>query len=154
MDTKNSRINREIGLEIQQAKVRARPRRSVKWLAANSGISDATINRMWSDDPRDINITQITWLAALLGADPIAIVRDAVEKAGGMGAVLAEAKIAAEEAECERETAVSDDAGKKDDLATRRAQREAEEMSVAEIEESATAATIDPELDSDEPEAP
>lgn len=143
METKESAINRQMGLEIQQAKTAARPRRSVKWLAEKTGISDATINRMWSDDPRDINITQITWLAALLGVTPQKLVERAVEEAGGLGAIMAEL-----------ESALSAESATTDDLTTRRLQKEAEQMSAAEIEESAIAATEDAERRTPEPETP
>jgi transcriptional regulator with XRE-family HTH domain len=138
MDTKTSLINREIGRQIKREQ--SVSPLSVKALAAKTGISDATINRMWSKDPRDINITQITWLAGLMGTTPQELVGLAVEKVGGLGAIMAEL-----------EAAMSEDEATTDDLTTRRLQREAAQMSPAEIEAIAIAATTDAERRTDEP---
>lgn len=140
METKKSSINRQLGLQIKREQSVGM---TVKELSAKTGISEPTINRMWSKNPRDINITQLTWLAALLGTTPQKLVEDALEKAGGLGAVMAELH-----------DSLSEAAGNKDDLETRRLQKEAEQMSLAEIEESAIAATTDPERRIDEDPAP
>ena len=132
-------INREVGRQI---KMHQSVSMSVRELSARTGISEPTINRMWSKDPRDINITQLTWLAALMGTTPQKLVEKALEEVGGLGAVMDELREALTE---------SEGAGKTDDLRTRRLQREAEEMSAAEIESIAIAATHDAERSTDEP---
>lgn len=122
---------------------------TVERLAAESGISTATINRMFSKDPRDINITQITWLAALLGTTPQALVAEAVKRAGGLGAIMAELRASLDAQQ------VSDTAGTNDELDRKRRQKEARSMTTEQLEgETKRAATDDAEMDTPEPSAP
>lgn len=145
MDTKDSSINREIGLQLKREK--AVSRLSVRQLSERTGISESVINRMWSLDPRDINITQITWLAALLDTTPVQVIENALERVGGLGAVMDELREAIEKEK-------SDVSASNDDLETRRLQKEAEKMSLAEIAENGIAATKNAEHRTDETPAP
>lgn len=143
METKNSAINREIGRQLKREK--AVSAYSVRELAERTGISESVINMMWSKNPRDINITQITWLAALLDTTPQKIVEAALDKVGGLETVMAELR---------EQLAMSAAADTTDVLRTRRLQKEAEQMSVAEIEGIAIAATKDAERRTDESPSP
>jgi transcriptional regulator with XRE-family HTH domain len=144
VDTKDSIINREMALTIKRE--RAGTTYTVDQLAKASGISTATINRMFSKDPRDVNITQITWLAALLGTTPQELVAEAVRRAGGLGAIMDEMRASIE---------MSDGAGTNDELDRKRRQKEAASMTTEQLEgEQQRAATRDPEMDSDEPPTP
>lgn len=143
VDTKDSKINREMGRTIARERAGIVGMTAVR-LAEESGITLGTINRILSKDPRDINITQITWIAAALGTTPQELVAEAVRRAGGLGAIMAELRSNLDQA--------SEAPATNDELERKRRQREAASMTTEQLEgEMRSAATRDPEMDTDEP---
>lgn len=132
-----------MGAQIDAAKNALRPKKSVRELSEETGLSVATINRILSSEPRDINITQIAKLAFALQLHPTELVSRAIEHAGGMSALLAGDLL----------EDVSDVPDTTVDLDTERKKRAAT-MTTRQIEEQKSAATRDNELGTDEPEAP
>ena len=104
-------------------------------LAAATGISYTTLRRMMAGES-EIEVADLGKLCAAIGIDPGAVLAEALEDIGGI----------------EKLAPVSEDSSTKDDLETRRLQKEAEQMSVAEIERNAIAATEDAERRTDEPD--
>ena len=124
---------------------RTQRRLSQKSLSLLSGIPYGSIRNMERADV-DFKIPDVVAIAAALSttalpggsAEPVQItpselVRQAVERAGGFA------------------TFVSEASSTTDDLSTRRLQKEAEQMSTAEIEEIAEAANRDEQMRTDEP---
>lgn len=135
MATKDSIMNRALAAEIKAE--RTARGWDIPTLARASGLSLGTANRISSkNDLRDINVTQIAQIAAAFGMEAAALINRAEARA----IVI--------------QSSMSDDDGSLDDLATRRRQRAAAEMSLAEIEALEHVATRDPELDEDEPDQP
>lgn len=100
-------------------------------LAEKSGVNFETLKRVLKGT-RDINVTQMDQLALAFGLPLPTLIERAVDRIPDF--------------------AVSEDSSSMDDLETRRLQKEAEQMSVAEIERNAIAATFDPERRTDEPD--
>lgn len=68
METKNSRLNRAMGQVLKGARTEAGL--TAAELAAHTGISVGTINRMSSEDVRDISISQIVLIAGAVDVTP------------------------------------------------------------------------------------
>lgn len=90
VETKNSKINLAMGRQIRAEKAGMTPEPTVAELAPMTGLSPSTINRIISEDPRDIHVTAIARFAAVFGISPETLVRRAIERAGGMDAILAD----------------------------------------------------------------
>lgn len=150
METKDSAINRAMGRQIRAEKAGMHPTEpSVAELAKQTGLSVATINRIISTEPRDINITQIAKLALAFKISAPELVSRAVERAGGLSALLAADLL----------DDVSDAPDTTDDLEKKRLQREFAAKTPAEIDEhrerrdTPTAAQgRDAETETDEPD--
>lgn len=141
-----------MGLAIKREQAGAKI--SVRRLSEMTHVSESVINQMWSTNPRDINITQITWLAALLGIEPVDLVADAIKRSGGLGAILDDMRemVDADTEAIKAKRAASEVPATPVDLATRRRHGGSEQTSPAEIDDIEDAvATNDPELDADEP---
>lgn len=108
-------------------------RLSQREIAAGAGYTPTTLQRMLSG-VSEISAEDVVRIAAFLGMPADKLFNEATELVGGAEKLL------------------SDAAGTNDELATRRAQKAAEGMSVAELEGQQHAATRDPELDTDEPD--
>lgn len=85
MDTKDSILNRAMGAQIAAEKAALRPKKSVRELIVETGLSESTINRILSEAPRDIHVTAIARFARVFGITPQELVRRAVERAEGFG---------------------------------------------------------------------
>lgn len=120
-----SAANRALAAEIRAE--RAAEGITVRELALRSGIAYGTLNRILPGE-RDISFTQLTQLAAALKLTPQELSERAVRRMGGMQAVVSEVQ------------------GKNVTPL-----RRVEDMTVDEIEaEHKKAATVDPEMDTDE----
>lgn len=118
-------MNQAVAAEIRAE--RGAQRMTVKQLALASGMVESTLNRALAGE-RDINVTQLTKIAAALGTTPDALMTRAVTRMGGIDVLMS-------------------DVGRKNVTPLRRV----EDMTVDEIEaEQKKAATIDPEMDTDE----
>jgi hypothetical protein len=82
VETKGSAINRALGAVIRGA-LRAE-RITVKRASQETGIAVSVLDRMISTEPRDINVTQLTLLARLLGTTPMELVEAAEKRAERM----------------------------------------------------------------------
>jgi methylphosphotriester-DNA--protein-cysteine methyltransferase len=96
METKQSLINKQMGLALKR-EIAGSPV-TVEAIAETVNLSPAAMYRMWSKDVRDINITQITWMAGILGMTPQDLVADAVKRAGGMEEIMREARASIDDA--------------------------------------------------------
>lgn len=96
-----------------------------------TGINATTMQRILVGKS-DIDVTQLAAFAEVLRVPADELMRRAFAKAEAM----------------------SEASATTDDLGARRLQREAEQMSVAEIEHNAIAATVDAERREDEPDSP
>jgi transcriptional regulator with XRE-family HTH domain len=120
-----SAANRALAAEIRAE--RAAVGLTVKELAVRSGVPYGTLNRILPGE-RDINYTQIVQISAALGLDPAELSNRAMRRLGGLEAVVSEVQ-------GHNVTPL----------------RRVEDMTVDEIEaERKQAATIDPEMDTDE----
>jgi transcriptional regulator with XRE-family HTH domain len=111
---------------------------SQETLAKLSGVNYETLKRILKGD-RDINITQISGIALAVGITPAQLVQRAEERLRVM---------VNEE--------LSEGASTTDDITRKRLEKEAEarSMTIDQLAGTQNAATDDPELLSDEPEAP
>lgn len=82
-----SEMNLAMAAEIRAERAAHRGRITVKELALQAGIAYGTLNRILSGE-RDINVTQIARIAAALDTTPEKLVAGAVERLGGMDALV------------------------------------------------------------------
>lgn len=106
-------------------------------LAAKVGLSLGTLRRMVAGES-EISARELALIAKVLGTDAQTILDEALEAYGGMDALIREAVSVV------ADTPVA--------LDTKRKQNEVRTMTVEQIEDLPHAATIDPEMDTDEPE--
>jgi len=109
-------------------------------LADSIGLSLTLVGRSIRGS-RALSVLEFERIASVLGEDPGDLLSDVLQGFGGLDKLLSEIP-----------KPVSEDSSSIDDLETRRLQKEAEQMSVAEIERNAIAATQDPERRTDEPD--
>jgi transcriptional regulator with XRE-family HTH domain len=125
VEQQKSPMNQAVAAEIRAE--RGAQRMTVKQLALASGMVESTLNRALAGE-RDINVTQLTKIAAALGTTPDALMTRAVDRMGGIDVLMSDVR-------------------RKNVTPLRRV----EDMTVDEIEaEQKKAATIDPEMDTDE----
>lgn len=82
-------MNLAMAAQIRAERAGHRDRITVKELALRSGIAYGTLNRILSGE-RDINVTQIARIAAALDVKPEKLVTGAVERMGGLDALVSE----------------------------------------------------------------
>lgn len=80
--------NLAMAAEIRAERAAYRPKLSVKELARRSGIAYGTLNRILSGE-RDINTTQISRIAVVLGTTPAKLMDGATERLGGVDGLRA-----------------------------------------------------------------
>lgn len=112
-------------------------------------MSPTTLQRVLAGRS-EISAATFVTLCAATGADPVRLLADAIQVAGGMSRIEAELQ-AGEEL---RAASVSDTAATNDELDRRRRQREAASWTTEQLEGERGAAITDPELEQPEPEAP
>ena len=117
-------LNEALAAEIRAE--RARKKVTIKELALAAGMVESTLNRALAGQ-RDINVTQIGLIARALSIDPSVLMARAVESIGGLETLVSEVH-------AQNVTKL----------------RRVEDMTVEEIEKLPHAATIDPEMDTDE----
>lgn len=107
-------------------------------LAEATGIPARTIQRLLSGESK-INVQHLALIAEALRADPKELFARAIRRAEKMP-----------------DAPLSEAAGTTDDMAARRRAKQAEAagMITEDLEKAPSAATLDPELDSDEPDIP
>jgi transcriptional regulator with XRE-family HTH domain len=145
MATKTSAVN--IGMSRAIRAERSARGITIDELSERSSIPKATLNRLLAKhekDLRDINVTQMVQIAKALGMSPEDLVAEAERRA----------PLPSDEESSDNASVIEQPKGKADDLATarrRRAQKEAAEMSVEQIESLAEAAARrhEPEIDED-----
>lgn len=135
MDTGKSAANAELGAMVMHA--RQRLGWSREQLADRSGITETQIERL-ERNKRDINVTQLFKLAQALDIAPHELVRRSIEVAGGFDKIMDEVHGVSEAAAT--------------NVTKLRPRKRVEDMSVEEIEAQKNAATVDPEMNTDEPE--
>lgn len=135
MDTGKSAANAELGAILMHARQRRGWSRAR--LAELSGIPETQVERI-ERNKRDINVTQLFKLAQALDVLPQELVRRSIDVAGGFDVIMAEVDGVSEAAAT--------------NVTKLRPRKSVEEMSVDEIEAQKNAATVDPEMDTDEPQ--
>ena len=86
-----SEMNLAMAAQIRAERAGHRGRITVKELALQSGIAYGTLNRILSGE-RDINVTQIARIAAALDTTPEKLVAGAVDRMGGLDALVSEVR--------------------------------------------------------------
>jgi transcriptional regulator with XRE-family HTH domain len=111
---------------------------SQEQFAVASGVNFETLKRILRGE-RDINITQISGIAAAVGISPAELVSRAEARLRDMAAWV-----------------LSEDSSKNDDITQKRLEKEAEarSMTIDQLAEQPHAATDDPALLTDEPDSP
>jgi transcriptional regulator with XRE-family HTH domain len=133
MDSTKSAVNAALGAEIRATRSRKNMTRDT--LSEISGITPTQIERI-ENNKRDMSVTQLFRLSDALGLDPEDIVRRAVDAAGGLDKLTADAE------------AVSEAAGSN---VTPIGVRSKDALTAEDADKaSKRAATVDPEMDTDE----
>lgn len=87
MEQQKSPVNLAVAAEIRAE--RGAQRVTVKQLALAAGMVESTLNRVLAGE-RDINVTQLTKIATVLGTTPEALMERAVRRMGGVDVLMSD----------------------------------------------------------------
>jgi len=140
LKTSESKFNVAIVNELKA--LRAKRDLTVEQLAERSGITFGTLRNILRGNI-DVQVADLLLIAKTLDSSVLQVISDAFRDIGGEDVALSDVRSIVE---ARRRSG--------DELARKRQQKAAAEMSVEELEGQRSAATKDPELDTDEPDVP
>ncbi len=140
MAIRESKLNQAIAAELRAERAAANV--SQQQITEVTGISRSTLRRTLAGEV-EVSATDLVMVASALSVDAPLLLGRAITRAGGEEAAVSDARAS---------FGGRDSSG--DELSVKRQQKAAADMTVEELEGQRSAATKDPELDTDEPDLP